>query len=355
MGCSYLGSMERTDLRARTILVLATAALFLWMVRSLLVPIVLGAVFALLLHPVHVWLQRRLGRAHKLSPLIITTASLILVVLPLAVITAHAVGSINTFLTNLDSSDVSEIQTTIVSRTRELAKGLGIPIQEIRNGVTQTIQRAGNSIATFLSGLLSSVPEAAIDIFLFVVALYFLLRDGPRVGKQLYILSPFSEGETSALFDSVLGTVRGAVLGTVAVAVVQGVETVIALQIFGVPGAVLFGVIAAFLSLVPVIGTMPVTVGAVIYLFAHDRTGAAIGMAIAALVIGTSDNFVRPIIQSREGGMHPLMAMLGIFGGLAVMGPAGIFIGPIVSALVLWMVKFLMRKQRENKQALPAT
>jgi predicted PurR-regulated permease PerM len=147
-------------------------------------------------------------------------------------------------------------------------------------------------------------------------------------------------------------TVRGAILGTVAVAVVQGAETLLALQIFGVPGAVLFGLIAAFLSLVPLVGTMPVTIGATIYLLAENRIGAAIGMAVAALIIGTSDNFVRPFVQSRGGTMHPLMAMLGIFGGLAVMGPAGIFIGPIVSALVLWTLSFLARKQRENKRTL---
>ena len=52
----------------------------------------------------------------------------------------------------------------------------------------------------------------------------------------------------------------------------------------------------------------------------HPRTArkgnviGAIGMGIAAVIIGLSDNFFRPLVQSREGGMHTLMAMLGIFG-----------------------------------------
>jgi predicted PurR-regulated permease PerM len=344
--------MERADLRARTILVLAVAALFLWMVRSILVPITLGAIFALLLHPIHLWLGRRLGRARRISPFLITLAALVLVVLPLSAIATQAVVSINAFLTNLDGQEVGEIQNSILGRMRELADAVGIPLAEIRRTTTQAVQRAGNSIAGFLSGFLSSVPEMIIDIFLFVISLYFFLRDGSRLGPRIKLLSPFSEEQTDELFSSVLGTVRGAILGTVAVAFVQGAETLIALLIFDVPGAFLFGLIAAFLSLIPVVGTMPVTVGAVLYLFANDHFGSAIGMTIAALIIGTSDNFVRPWVQSLEGRMHPLMAMLGIFGGMAAMGMAGIFIGPIVSALVVWMIRFLAEKQRQNKQTI---
>jgi predicted PurR-regulated permease PerM len=190
-----------------------------------------------------------------------------------------------------------------------------------------------------LSGFLTSLPEMVLDIFLFVLSLYFFLRDGARLGPEIQLLSPFSPEETAALFDSVIGTVRSAILGTVAVAFVQGTETLIALLIFDIPGAFLFGLIATFMSLVPLVGTMPVTLGAMTYLFASDRIGASIGMLIAALIIGTSDNIVRPWVQSRGASMHPLMAMLGIFGGIAVMGMAGIFIGPIVSALVVWLLR----------------
>jgi predicted PurR-regulated permease PerM len=331
--------MQRGDAGARTVLVLAVAAFFLWMVRSILVPISLGAVFALLFHPIHVWLARRLGRLHRLSPIVITLAALIVVVLPLSAIGAHAVVSINGYLSQLDDGQVSEIQTSLMRQTRELADAVGLPVNEIRAAVTDAIRRAGSSIATFLSGFLTSLPEMILDIFLFVLSLYFFLRDGARLGPEIQLLSPFSREETEAAFDSVVGTVRGAILGTVAVAFVQGAETLIALLIFEIPGAFLFGLIATFMSLIPLVGTMPVTFGAVIYLFASGRIGASIGMLIAALIIGTSDNIVRPWVQSRGASMHPLMAMLGIFGGVAVMGMAGIFIGPIVSALVVWLLR----------------
>ncbi len=339
--------------RARTILVLSVTALFLWMVRTLLVPVALGGLFALLLYPLQVRLSRELGRARRLSPIVITTGALVLVVLPLTAVATQAVVSINTFLSHLDAGDVGQLQSSILSHLRDLAEAVGVPVGNIERTGTELVQRAGTTIAGFLSRLLSSVPATIIDIFLFVVALYFFLRDGGDLGERLEVLSPFSEDETRSLFRSVLSTVRGAILGTVAVAFVQGAEALLALHIFRVPGATLFGVIAGFLSLVPVVGTGPVTLGAALYLAANGRIGATVGMLIAAVIIGLSDNFVRPFVQSFEGQMHPLMAMLGIFGGLAMMGPAGIFIGPIVSALVILGGHAPDRQAEEGKAGAP--
>jgi predicted PurR-regulated permease PerM len=86
------------------------------------------------------------------------------------------------------------------------------------------------------------------------------------------------------------------------------------------------------------IGTTPVTLGAAIYLFVIGRIGAGIGMCAAAVIVGLSDNVIRPWVQSSHGGMHPLIALLAIFGGLELFGAAGIFIGPVVAAIVLWAV-----------------
>src|SRR5688572_25781543 len=155
--------MERSDLRARTILVLLVAAVFLWMIRSILVPVALGAVFAMVLAPFSAWLGGKLKRMRRLSPLIVTIALLVLVMLPLAGITAQAVVSINAFLGNLDAQDVTDIQSSIVASIRDLADRVGLPTENIRRTTTQVIQRAGTTIATFLSGLLSSVPEAILD------------------------------------------------------------------------------------------------------------------------------------------------------------------------------------------------
>lgn len=341
--------MTSDDRSGRLLLLAAAVAIFLWMIGSLLVPIALAAVFAVLLFPISHGLERHMGRWGRLAPGLTTVAAVVLVVLPLSTITARAVASISSFVGSLEPGEVSEVQSTVTSRVSRWVTELGIPTDRIRDTVTGAIQSSGQRVAEFLRGMVSSLPNAIIDIFLFVLALYFFLRDGKHLGRNLALLSPFEDEETGSLFRSIVGTVRGAILGTIAVAFVQGLLTIAAFLIFRIPGAVLFGVIAAFFSLIPMVGTIPVVGGAVIYLLVSGRVGAAIGLGlIGMLVIGTSDNLVRPWIQSIGGRLHPLMALLGIFGGLATLGPAGIFIGPVVAALVLWLIAYVAKQRHDQ-------
>jgi predicted PurR-regulated permease PerM len=130
---------------------------------------------------------------------------------------------------------------------------------------------------------------------------------------------------------------------------VQGALTTGALLLFGVPGALALGVLAALLTFVPVVGTAPVTVGAVIYLLAVQRWAAAAGMVVAAVVIGVSDNVVRPWVQSASSPLHPLLVLLSIFGGLRVFGVAGVFLGPVVAALAVWALRVYAAEVAESR------
>jgi predicted PurR-regulated permease PerM len=112
----------------------------------------------------------------------------------------------------------------------------------------------------------------------------------------------------------------------------------LALWIFGIPGAFLLGIVATILAVIPMIGTTPITFGAAIFLFVSGRIGAGIGMSVAAAVIGLSDNVIRPWVQSSRGEMHPLIVLLAIFGGIEAFGTSGIFLGPVVAALALWII-----------------
>ncbi len=59
-------------------------------------------------------------------------------------------------------------------------------------------------------------------------------------------------------------------------------------------------------------------------------------MGAAGILIGLSDNVVRPWAQGSQDGMHPLASLLAIFGGLELFGFAGVLVGPVVAACALW-------------------
>ena len=167
-----------------------------------------------------------------------------------------------------------------------------------------------------------------IASFLFVVGLYFFLRDGKPVVRRLAALLPFSAPDVDALFSSVHASVKGAMLGSAVTGAVQSGLCILMLFILGVPGPFVWGTFAFVLSFIPLFGTAPVTAGATIYLFATGHPVSGIVMGVAGILIGLSDNIVRPWAQGSQDHMHPLIALLAVFGGLEVFGFAGVFIGP---------------------------
>lgn len=329
-------------------------ALFFWMVKGLLIPVLLGGLVALLVSPLQGRLAPRLGRFRGFAPAISTIGVIILVCIPLAVIIIEASASISRFFARDWSHTIERVQSLLNDgRISGLLNRAGLSGDDVRNYLGNLFQRVGSSIAGFAGGMVAAVPQTIVDAFLFVVALYYLLRDGGQLLRWLLTQSPFRGDETDVLFASIQDTVHGAVLGLLATAAVQGALTTIALFVFKVPGAFLFGLLATLLSLVPMVGTTPVTLGAAIYLFIIGRIGSGIGMCAAAALVGLSDNVIRPWVQSSHGGMHPLIALLSIFGGLELFGAAGIFIGPVVAAIVLWAVDTRARLPRVPTSQAP--
>ncbi|MFT3767451.1 MAG: AI-2E family transporter [Minicystis sp.] len=343
--------MTRREDRFSLALRIALPLLFLWMIRGQIVPIALGALFALLLDPLRRRLEPRLGRFARLSPALVTAAVLVGVVIPFALIATRVAFSINSFASGGLHDVVNRVQAFVTQHLHVVDDV--VPIEKLRDTAVSMAQEVGSAVAGFAAGVASALPGQIVDLFLFTLALFYFLRDGERLVRWLAKLSPFEERDTSALFSSIRETVHGAISGQLATSAVQGGLTLIALWIFGVPGALLFGVIATLLSVVPMVGTTPVTVGAAIYLLASGRPLAAVGMAVAAVIIGVSDNIVRPMVTSAQTNMHPLITLIAIFGGIEFFGAAGVFLGPVVAAIAIWAIGLHARLHHVSPEPLP--
>jgi predicted PurR-regulated permease PerM len=135
--------MERNDRWLATTLRVALVLLFFWMVRSLLVPISLGALFALILQPLDRRLRRRLGRLGGQTPLILTVSVLFLVVIPFALIAAKVVTSVNAFL-HRDLTDVlNRLDNFLNLDLSGLGRRVGLDASDFRGYVADAMQQVG--------------------------------------------------------------------------------------------------------------------------------------------------------------------------------------------------------------------
>jgi predicted PurR-regulated permease PerM len=102
-----------------------------------------------------------------------------------------------------------------------------------------------------------------------------------------------------------------------------------------------FGVLAVLFALLPVGGSAFIWVSAAVVLGVQQRWGAAIFMVVwGALLVGTVDNFLRPLLISGRAQVATLTVFIGVLGGVAAFGAIGLFLGPVVLALIIALIRF---------------
>ncbi len=223
-----------------------------------------------------------------------------------------------------------------------------------------TVQQRLQQLLTESAGLIAthavSIGSGALSFFLsFGVALYvmfFLLRDGERIGRTVLCAMPVERSIADRLAERFLGIVRATIKGTGVVAIVQGALGWITLTIVGVPSALLLGVVMAIFSLIPVIGTVVVWGPVGLWLlFSGSVWQGLFVLVTGAVVISSVDNVLRPILVGRDTGIPDWIILITTLGGITFVGFSGIVLGPLVAGLFLasWSI---LREQREADEVL---
>jgi predicted PurR-regulated permease PerM len=120
------------------------------------------------------------------------------------------------------------------------------------------------------------------------------------------------------------------------IGIIQGALAGFAFWVAGIEGAALWGTIMTILSIIPGIGAALVWVPAVIVLYITGQyLTATLLAAWCAAVVGTVDNFLRPVLVGRDAKMPDLLILIGTLGGLFLFGLIGFIVGPIVCGLFL--------------------
>ena len=206
-------------------------------------------------------------------------------------------------------------------------------------------ERLDASIASsfdFLTTQVFSVGESALGFFLSLgVMLYltfFLLRDGPELGRRVEETIPLEPEQRRLLVEKFLGVVQATIKGSLIVAIMQGTIGGVIFWALGINGALLWGVLMGFMSLLPAVGTGIVWVPVAIYLLVTGDIWQGVALAAAGvLVISAVDNFVRPILVGRETRIPDFIVLLSTLGGIQLFGFHGIVVGPLLAALFLTM------------------
>jgi predicted PurR-regulated permease PerM len=222
--------------------------------------------------------------------------------------------------------------------------------------VQERLQALLGESAGFIAQQAVSIGGGALSFVLsFALALYvifFLLRDGERIGETILHSAPVKRDIADRLADRFLGIVRATIKGSVVVGIVQGTLAGMTFVIAGVPSALLLGVITAIFSLIPVVGTVVVWGPVGVWLLLDGFVWQGILVLFSGFVIVSSaDNVLRPILVGRDTGIPDWIVLITTLGGISLTGFSGIVLGPLVAGLFLASWSILQEQRAKTVEA----
>jgi len=187
-----------------------------------------------------------------------------------------------------------------------------------------------------IGNLAGGVTHTVANLGFALLTVYFFYRDGPVLTEQLKRVLERFIGERSHRYLKAVGdTTQAVVYGIVLTALAQGLLAGVGYWGAGMQAPVLLGAVTGLVALVP-FGTPFVWGGAAIWLLVTGHTVAGVGLALwGAFVVSMVDNLIRPLVISTATRIPFLLVMFGVLGGLVAFGPVGLFLGPVVLAVLL--------------------
>jgi predicted PurR-regulated permease PerM len=347
---------SRLSLIVLSALLVATLAIATAIFWVFLKPAAYAAILSVGLFPLHIRIHRWVRRK-GIAALLSTLAVLLLLVLPagfLATAVSSDMVSAGRYLAEKShqAGGIQQLASLTLARPTDwLQHHVDLDKFGIRDWLESLPGRASGAllaVGTFLVGRAAGFAGHAVITFL---VLFFLFRDGPAILDRISSLIPLRGAQIQRLFARVRDGIVANLYGIVGVGIVQGCLTGLALWVLGGPSPVTLGALAGFSSLIPIVGTSLVWLPAAIYLMVAVRLWKGIALLLwGALIVGSSDHLVRPLIVQGRVEIHPLLLLFAMFGGLKVFGFIGIFIGPIVLSLAGALFA-MIREEVESEQA----
>lgn len=203
----------------------------------------------------------------------------------------------------------------------------------------RVITGAGDISKVLISYMGSATGDVLSVLFQMAVAfmlLYFIFRDGERFMVSLRSSSLIPADDMDVIARETGEVISAVIYGVIFTAMLQGVLGGIGFWITGLPAPVLFGAVMFILAIIPFAGTALVWGPAAVYLLYYGMIGKGIFLIIwGLLAVGMIDNFLRPYFISKRLGFHVVLSFIGIVGGMSAFGLLGVFLGPLLLALMM--------------------
>lgn len=290
-------------------------------VNEILLGIILGYIF----HPFYKKINLKLNNKYASSAITIILI-LIIIITPIILLT-NAIIKESVLIYKSDALEkISDFTLKTFGQDAAVNQYLEKPI-EIFVGYI-------HNIAT---NFIISLPSKVLAFFIMLFIIFYTLTHGEIYLKQIKKLIPLKEKEV--IIDSIGRMTQNLIYGLFLIAIIELIITVIGFKIVGVSTPILWGIIIGILAFIPILGPAIIWVPFAIIEFVNANPGKAVGILVIGIILSIIDNFLRPHIMGAKANIHPIIALIGVLGGLKLFGMGGIIIGPLLLSLLITIIE----------------
>ncbi len=345
-----------TDTSTRTykwfwLVTIALLLIFLYMIKAILLPFVVGLGVAYFLDPAADRLEAW-GLSRTVSTVIITLAFFFIVITGLVALTPLVYQQLSGLLDEMPRY-IDVIQQTYKPKLEYWMMRIGQP--ELSTEAFENISSdVAKTIGKFVSGILRSGATILNVVSLLVitpVVTFYLLRDWDRMVAKLDTLLPRRHADViREQMKAIDHTLSSFVRGQLNVCMIIGTYYAIALSLAGLEFGIIIGLLAGFLIIIPYVGTAVSGMLAVGIAYVQFDDFSRVLIVLAVFVLGqmVEGYFITPKLVGDKVGLHPVWLIFGMLAGGALIGFVGVLLAIPVSAIIGVLARFAISQYKES-------
>lgn len=226
--------------------------------------------------------------------------------------------------------------------------------QDVQYYLRDILSRTTEFIIRQTSEFILSLPKIILQIFITFFVVFYLLKQGPELALKIKRLIPMTEIHQGHVYKKMKDTAFAVIYGAIVIAMIQGALGGIGFWVVGIKAPLFWGIVMTIFALVPFVGTSIIWLPAAILLIIQGLSDGntmliwkGVGLILyGAIIVGGIDNLIKPKIIGTKAGMHPVLVLLGVLGGMYLFGFAGFLIGPMILAA---SISFLDLYEKERQ------
>ncbi|MGJ8515648.1 AI-2E family transporter [Carnimonas bestiolae] len=345
-----------TEHKAFVLLLAIVSIAFFWLILPRYGAIFWAIVLAVLFNPMNVALTRKLGGRRNTASLISVAVCIFIVIIPMSLILGALIQEGASMYVRVSSGDIdfnaylARFQQAIPPYISEWlhSKHLG-DLSELRERLSSAAVQSSQIFARRALSFGQNTLDFIISLGIMLYLLFFLFRDGDRLGALIRSTIPLNAAYTDKLLAKFTAVVRATVKGNVIIAVIQGAIGGVTFWFLGIEASLLWGVLMAFLSLLPAIGAAIVWAPVAAYLLlVGDYISGSVLLFVGIVIIGMTDNVLRPPLVGKETKLPDYVVLISTVGGLSLFGINGFVMGPLIAAFFISAWALFGAEQQEE-------